>query len=247
MDRLLYTAMSGARQLMEAQAVNSHNLANVSTIGFRADLHAAVQSRVPGAGLETRVQSVGQNLGWNQSVGPQMHTGRELDVAVQGTGFIAVQARDGSEGYSRAGDLRVDENGLLRTGAGLAVLGDGGAPIAVPQHSSISIGEDGTVSIVPLGQTANTSTTVDRIRLVNPDPALLAKGSDGLLRMNDGSSPASDAAVTLRSGTLEGSNVNAANALVEMIQIARQYEMQVKLMTTVEENDQRSSQLLRLG
>lgn len=247
MDRLLYTAMSGARQLMEAQAVNSHNLANVSTVGFRADLHAATQSVVGGAGLPSRVQSVGTGLGWDQAVGPQTHTGRDLDVAVQGSGFIAVQARDGGEGYTRAGDLRVDENGILRTGAGLAVLGDGGAPIAVPPHTTIHVGEDGTISVIPLGQDASTMAVVDRVRLVDPDPATLTKGADGLLRAAGADAPPADAAVRLRAGTLEGSNVNAANALVEMIQIARQYEMQVKLMQTVEDNDRRSSQLLRLG
>jgi len=245
MDRFLYIAMSGAKETMRAQAVNNHNLANVSTAGFRADL-AAFQSRaVVGSGYDSRAYATSSSTGWDSSIGSMQGTGRDLDVAVNGQGWIAVQANDGTEAYTRAGDLRVDPSGMLTNGAGHPVLGDGG-PISIPPNSSLSIGGDGSISIVPLGQGPETTATIGRIKLVNPTAASLVRGEDGLFRSTDGNAAPSDATVSLMGGTLESSNVNVADAMVNMIELSRHYELQVKAMRTAEENAANSAQLLKL-
>lgn len=245
MDRFLYVAMSGASETLRAQAVANHNLANASTTGFREDL-AAFQSRaVTGPGHASRVYATAGAVGWDASHGATQSTGRDLDVAIDGSGWIAVQARDGREAYSRAGDLRLEPSGLMVNGAGHPVLGDGG-PITVPPHASLAIGVDGTVSIVPLGQGPDTIATVGRIRLVDPPAADLAKGEDGLFRMRDGSDAPASAGVRLTQGALESSNVNVADALVGMIELARRFELAVKAMRTAEENAASSAQLLRV-
>jgi flagellar basal-body rod protein FlgF len=244
MDKLLYIAMSGAKETLRAQAANNHNLANASTTGFRADLSAFQSRAVVGSGYASRVYATNVTTGWDATSGAQIATGRDLDVAVQGDGFIAVQGRDGREAYTRAGDLRVDTNGQLLTGTGLQVLGDGG-PVSVPPNVSLSIAPDGTVSIVPLGQGPETTASVGRIKLVNPPATALERGADGLFRLRDGTDAPSDAAVHVTSGVVESSNVNAADAMVNMIELARQFELQVKAIRSAEENAQSSTQLLR--
>ncbi len=245
MDRLLYVAMSGARETLRAQTANNHNLANASTNGFRADLAAFQSRQVAGDGFQSRVYATASTTGFDATSGTLMPTGRDLDVAVQGSGYLAVQAPDGREAYTRAGDLRVDASGILRTGTGLPVLGDAG-PLAVPPHASIAIGADGTVSIVPLGQGPETRAEIGRIKLVNPGDAALTKDADGLLRMKDGSDAPADASATLVSGVLETSNVNVANALVQMIELSRRFDLQVRAMKTAEDNGAASARLLSM-
>lgn len=246
MDDMIFVAMSGAKQTEYAQAINTNNLANVSTTGFRADLHSFSSVAVDGPGIGTRVNAVVDSYGTDFAQGPVATTGRDLDVAIQGEGFIAIQAPDGSEAYTRAGDLRVEAGGLLSTGAGHLVLGDGG-PVAIPPNSSLLIGGDGTISVQPLGQGPETLAIVDRIKLVNPDVARLQKGSDGLLRMAGDEIADADASVTLMSGALEQSNVNVAKTLVNMIELARQYEMQINVIKTTQENADSAAQMMRLG
>jgi len=244
MDKFLYVAMSGAKETLRAQTANSHNLANASTNGFRADLSAFQSRAVVGSGYASRVYAQNSTTGWDQSVGAQMFTGRDLDVAIQGDGFIAVQARDGKEAYTRAGDLIVDANGQLMTKTGLPVLGDGG-PVSIPPNNSLAIAPDGSISIVPQGQGAETTATIGRIKTVNPGNAQLDRGEDGLFRMRDGSDAPADANVRLASGALEASNVNAAASMVNMIELARNFELQIKAIKTAEDNGAASSQLLR--
>jgi flagellar basal-body rod protein FlgF len=246
MDEMIYLAMTGAKQTEYAQHINTNNLANVSTTGFRADLHSFSSVPIDGPGVETRINAVVESYGTDFSQGAIATTGRDLDVALRGEGFIAVQAPDGSEAYTRAGDLRVEAGGLLSTGAGHLVMGDGG-PVAIPPNSSLLIGGDGTISIQPLGQGPETLAIVDRIKLVNPDTALLQKGSDGLLRMADEQIADADASVSLISGALEQSNVNVAKTLVNMIELARQYEMQINVIKTSEENADAAAQMMSLG
>ncbi|MGB5722002.1 MAG: flagellar basal-body rod protein FlgF [Woeseiaceae bacterium] len=246
MDEMIFLAMTGAKQTEYAQSINSNNLANVSTTGFRADLHSFSSIPIDGPGIETRVNAVVESYGTDFSQGPIATTGVDLDIAVQGEGFIAVQAPDGTEAYTRSGDLRVGAGGLLSTGAGHLVIGDGG-PVAIPPESSLLIGKDGTISIQPLGQGPETYSIVDRIKLVNPDVASLQKGSDGLLRMADGETAEFDADVSIMSGALEQSNVNVAKTLVNMIELARQYEMQVNVIKTSEENADSAATLMRLS
>ena len=245
MDRLLYVAMSGARETLKAQTANNHNLANASTTGFRADLAAFQARHVAGDGFASRVYATASTTGFDATSGTLVPTGRDLDVAVQGNGYLAVQGNDGREGYTRAGDLRIDASGILRTGTGLAVLGDAG-PVAVPPHASIAIGADGTVSIVPLGQGPETRAEIARIKLVNPSDTDLTKDADGLLRMKDGSDAPADASATLVSGVLETSNVNVADALVNMIELSRRFDLQVRAMKTAEDNGAASARLLSM-
>src|SRR5689334_6739990 len=177
MDRFLYVSMTGARETLRAQTVNSNNLANASTTGFRADLSAFQTRAVTGSGYASRAYATNATTGWDEKQGALLTTGRDLDVGVNGPGWIAVQGRDGREAYTRAGDLRVDPSGLLTTGAGHIVLGDAG-PLSVPPNSSLVVGSDGGISIVPLGQSATTTASVGRIKLVNPAPETLVRGAD---------------------------------------------------------------------
>jgi flagellar basal-body rod protein FlgF len=245
MDRLLYIAMSGAKETLRAQTANNHNLANASTTGFRADLSAFQSRPVVGSGFASRVYATNATTGWDATSGAQLETGKDLDISLQGDGFIAVQAPDGREAYTRAGDLRVTAEGMLTTGAGHPVLGDSGA-ITIPQNTSMGIAPDGTISIVPLGQGPETTANVARLKLVNPDPRTIERGEDGLFRQRDGTDAPADAAVRISSGVLESSNVNVADAMVNMIELARHFDLQVKAMHTADENGAMSAQLLRM-
>ena len=246
MDEMAYIAMTGAKQIEYAQAINSNNLANISTTGFRADLHSFSSIPIKGPGVEARVNAVVESYRTDMAHGPIMNTGRDLDIAIQGEGFIAVQAPDGSEAYTRAGDLLIEPGGLLTTGTGHLVMGDGG-PIALPPGVSNFIGGDGTISVQPLGSGPETLTKADRIKLVNPDPALIHKGADGLFYLEDGAIADPDAAIKITNGALEQSNVNVAKTLVNMIELARRYEMQVNLIKTSEENADAAAQMMQLG
>jgi len=246
MDRSLYVAMSGAKETLQAQAANNHNLANASTSGFKADL-AAFQSRaVQGPGYASRVYSTTGSVGYDSTTGTLNATGQSLDIAVQGDGWIAVQGKDGQEGYTRAGDLHVDSSGMLLTATGHPVLGDGG-PITVPAYSSINIGGDGTISIVPAGQSANTMAAIGRIKLVKPAASEMQRGDDGLFRMSNGTQAPADASVSVASGVLESSNVNVANAMVQMIELSRRFDLQIKAMKTTEEDAQSTAKLLGMS
>ena len=243
MDRFLYLAMTGAKQALQAQHHNNHNLANANTTGFRADLDALLSAPVYGPGHPSRVYSQETGVGADFAQGTLISTGRDLDVAIEGDGWIAVQAPDGAEAYTRRGDLRVNNAGLLETATGLLVMGNAG-PVAIPPAQKLQIGVDGTVSIVPLGQDANAMAVMDRIKLVKPAHEQMHKGPDGLFRTAAGFEPA-DGQVRLASGMLESSNVNTVDALVKMIDNSRQFETYVKLMSTAKENDESSSRLLR--
>ncbi|MBI3343960.1 MAG: flagellar basal-body rod protein FlgF [Gammaproteobacteria bacterium] len=243
MNQALYTVMSAADKTMAAQAVSSHNLANASTNGFRADLLNAESLALSGTDPLSRPGIKGRTVDFTP--GALVNTGRDLDVAIQGDGWIAVQARDGSEAYTRAGDLHVNTSGVLENANGYMVMGNGG-PITLPPAEKLEIGVDGTISIRPLGQTAATLAVVDRLKLVNPDVGTLVKGPDGLLRTRDGKDAAPDAKVRVSSGSLESSNVNAVEEMVRMISLARQFEMQIKMMATAQQDDTATAQIMRL-
>lgn len=245
MDKMVYVAMTGAKQILQAQAVNNHNIANISTHGFRADLHRFSTQPVTGPGFASRANAVTENTGFDATTGTLLETGRDLDVAVAGNGWIAVQAVDGSEVYTRAGNLRVAASGVLETATGHAVLGDGG-PITVPPSSQIAIGRDGTVSVVPQGLGPATLASIGRIKLVDP-PGQLVKGSDGLIRQQDGGDVPASASVQLISGVLESSNVNAPRALIGMIEMARLFDLQVKAMTTAEQTANAATKMISLA
>jgi flagellar basal-body rod protein FlgF len=244
MDKSLYVAMTGAKEILQAQAVNNYNLANANTTGFKANLSAFQSQAVVGTGYASRVYATDASTGWDGSEGSVTTTGRPLDVAVQGQGFIAVQGPNGQEAYTRNGDLRLTPDGVLETSTGQPVLGDNG-PITVPPSSSIKIADDGTVSVVPQGSTPGTVANVGRIKLVNPPADSLVRESGGLFQLTTGSAAPADAAVKITSGALESSNVDLANAMVNMIDLARTFDLQVKAMQSADNNAQSSSQLLQ--
>lgn len=246
MEKALYVMASGAKQILQAQTVNTHNLANANTVGFQADLANFSTRNLQGAGHNSRSYAVAEIAGSRFEKGSILRTGRTLDVAVDGHGWLAVQAADGSEAYTRAGNMKVNINGQLTTGAGHPVLGDGG-PIVIPQAQTLEIGIDGTISIVPIGQNPNTIAEVARIKIVSPDHQSMTKGTDGLMRMADGSTAEEAVDVTLISGALESSNVNGIEAMVNMISLARSFEVAVQLMQTAKEMDESSSRIVSLG
>jgi flagellar basal-body rod protein FlgF len=237
-------AMTGAKDILDAQAVNNFNLANASTTGFKADLAAFQSQAVAGSGYASRVYATDSLAGWDSSQGALTTTGRPLDVAVQGQGFIAVQGPNGKEAYTRNGDLRITPEGLLTTSTGQVVLGDNG-PVSVPPSASIKIADDGTVSVQPLGQPAESLAAIGRIKLVNPAPDALVQESGGLFQLAGGGSAPADASVKLASGVLESSNVDLASAMVNMIDLARNFELQIKAMKAADTNASASSQLLQ--
>lgn len=237
MREMLLMAMKGARDIVRTQTVNMNNLANVSTDGFRKEI-AHVDRDEHGASLPVSSPDF--------TIGAIRTTGRALDVAISGEGWMAIAAPDGGEAYTRRGDLRVDELGQLINGAGQQILGNGG-PIVVPPHGKIEIGSDGTVSILPLGENPNTMAAVDRIKLVNPDTGLLRRGEDGLFRLPLGEPAPEDASTGLLAGSLEGSNVNAVESLVTMIELSRAFESQVKLMKVAKEKQEQMARVMNLA
>lgn len=246
MDRLIYTAMSGAKHILEQQATTSHNLANATTTGFRAQLDSFRAVPVQGAALPTRAFVVDATVGTDFSTGGMLITGRDLDVAVQGKGWLAVQKEDGSEAYTRNGSLRLSENGILQTQTGLSLVGEGG-PITVPPDVAIAIAKDGTISTIPSGTKPNAIQIIGRLKLVNPPEENLVRGDDGLFKTKNGVPADADAATTVASGMLEGSNVNVVESMVSMINLGRQFELQMKLLQNAENNANKASQLLALS
>ena len=250
MDRIIYTAMSGAQQGLRQQAVVSDNLANATTSGFRAQLFAARAVPVQGeAATQTRVSTAATTPGSDFTAGPISTTGRPLDVAIDGEGWIAVQAEDGTEAYTRRGELQINSNGVLEI-VGRPVIGEGG-PLIVPLESQLSIGDDGTLSAIGPGQGPDAIADIGRIKLVNPGPLALERGDDGLFRAPPDAAGAiqplpRDEAVMLVSGSLEGSNVSLVETMVAMINAARYFEMQMTVISTADEDAQRANSLLSL-
>ncbi|MFP5392099.1 MAG: flagellar basal-body rod protein FlgF [Gammaproteobacteria bacterium] len=247
MDRLIYTAASGAKHILEQQASTSNNLANLSTTGFRAQIDAFRAVPVEAAGtLPTRAFVVNATVGSDFSAGPLQMTGRDLDVAVQGKGWLAVQMPDGSEAYTRNGALQMNANGLLQTSSGLTIAGEGG-PISIPPEVTVTIGGDGTISTIATTTKPGAPTVLGRLKLVNPPEGDLVRGDDGLFRLKDGGSANSDPLVKVAGGALEGSNVSAVDSMVNMISLARSFETQMSLMKNAENNAAKADQILALG
>ena len=246
MDRLIYTAGSGAKHLLDQQATTANNLANVTTTGFRAQIDSFRAVPVVSEGLPTRAFVVNATVGADFSSGPLQMTGRDLDVAVRGKGWIAVQMADGSEAYTRHGALKLNENGLLQSAQGLTVQGDGG-PITVPPEVSVAIGGDGTISTIATTTTPGAPTVLGRLKLVNPPEQDLVRGDDGLFRLKDGASAPADPLVAVTGGALEGSNVSPIESMVTMIALARSFETQLSLLKNAENNAAKATQILALN
>lgn len=246
MDRLIYTAMSGAKQILEQQATTSNNLANVSTNGFRAQLDTFRAIPVVGANMPTRTYVVDSTVGTDFRAGAIQQTGRNLDVAIQGKGWITVERADGSEGYTRAGNLKINENGVLQTESGLNVLSDAG-PITIPPDTRFTIAKDGTISTVQAGSVPGATIQLARMKLVNPDEGNLVRGSDGLFVTKDGQPAEPDANVAVLSGAVESSNVNVVDAMVNMISLSRQFEVHMNMLKHAESNAAKATEFLSLS
>ncbi|MEA5098371.1 MAG: flagellar basal-body rod protein FlgF [Burkholderiaceae bacterium] len=246
MDRMIYTAMTGAKHVLEQQATTSHNLANATTTGFRTQLDTFRAVPVVSEGLPTRAFVVDSTVGTDFTPGVIKQTGRDLDVAVDGKGWIALELENGTEAYTRSGNLKLSENGVLQTQGGITVLGDGG-PISIPPDVNVAIAKDGTVSAIDSTTTPAAVSIVGRIKLVNPEEKNLVRGDDGLFRTKDGTVPDADAGVNVVGAALEGSNVNVADTMVNMITLARQFEMHMNLLKNAESNATKASQILSLG
>ena len=232
---MLYVAMTGASQNTLAQRLHANNLANISTNGFRRDFEQARSMPVFGDSLPARAYAMTERPATDFTPGALQETGRDLDIAIEGDGWIAVQTPLGGEAYVRTASLTIDSVGILRAGNGLPVMGNAG-PIAVPPEQKVEIGQDGTISIRALGENPNVLAEVDRIKLVNPDPKSLEKGTDGLIRVKGQPEVEADATVQLTSGFLEASNVNAVEEMTAILSLSRQFELSVKMMRTAEDN-----------
>lgn len=243
MDRLIYTAMTGAAATMGQEAAVAHNLANATSTGFKAELHRLRAVPIQNTQLPTRAFVVDASVADDFTPGPLQHTNRSMDVAVQGKGWLAVQLPDGTEAYTRNGSLEVNANGILQTRSGLPVVGSGG-PITVPPDVEVVVGGDGTLSAVPRTGARNNTTTVGQLKLVNPPEQDMRRGGDGYFRLADGNPAPADPAVRVASGYLEGSNVNVVEQMVTMISLARHYETQTKLLSVAQEMDRSASQLV---
>lgn len=245
MDKMLYIAMSGAKQNMHSLSVTANNLANAKTTGFKADLAQARSMQAFGEGMPSRVFAMTERASQNFDSGSFLTTGRDLDIAIQGEGWITVEAADGTEAYTRGGQLRINDTGALETMSGELVQGDNG-PIILPLPvNNISISSDGTIMVQPEGAPSSVQEEVARIKFVNPDNRFIEKGHDGLFRRKDGNIEPADTNVKVASGALESSNVNPIGEMTDMIALQRQFEMQLKLMKTAEEVDRSSDSLLR--
>lgn len=240
MEKLIYTAMSGAQHTLMAQQIRANNLANVNTAGFRADFERVTSYALSGDGHPTRVLASEQKAGSNFQAGALMQTGRTLDVAVRGKGFFTVQTVDGNEAYTRAGNFEIDSEGQL-TLNGLPVLGDGGE-LVLPPYRDLSIGNDGVISVTPQGGGAVLE--VGRLKLINPEAGELTKGLDGLFRMRDGEEADASEEVVVASGFLEGSNVSAVDELINTMALSRNFELQVRLMKTADEQARQGAKLI---
>jgi len=246
MDRLIYTSMTGAKHIFNQQAGVAHNLANATTNGYRAQDHKFRAVPIQGEGLPTRAFVVDAAVVDDFDQGTLSFPCGLPYMGVKGKGWIAVQAADGQEAYTRAGNLQINSTGQLQTRGGLNVIGDGGA-IAIPPDSKITIGPDGTISVVPeTGSQAQVS-VVDRIKLVNPPEADLVRGGDGLFRTRDGNPAPLDENLRLATETAEGSNVNVVESMVSMISLARQFEMQVRMLQNADTNARTASQVLSMS
>lgn len=246
MDRLIYTAMTGASQVLQQQAAVSENLANVNTPGFRAVLNTFRAVPLAGEGLPTRTFVVDSTPGADFASGILQQTGRDLDVAINGAGWIAVQGADGKEAYTRNGSFQITPNGVLQTRTGLNVMGDGG-PISIPPDTEVTFARDGTISTVPSGSQATSVIVAGRLKLVNPPTEQLERGGDGLFRLKGGTVAAADANVSVAPGSLEGSNVNSVEAMVSMISLARKFDMQMKMLQSADNNARQASQIMNIS
>jgi flagellar basal-body rod protein FlgF len=245
MDRLIYTSLTAMRGSMARQTAVANNLANAQTPGFRADIAEVQSVWLNGPNLDTRVMASEEVVNADMRAGTITATGRDLDIALSGDGLLGVQSADGEEAYTRRGDLQLADSGLLTTSDGHPVLGTQG-PVTVPPADSISIDADGRIWIVPQGGDPAVPQEVDRLKLVSPTGSDIAKGLDGLFRVKGGGALPSDPDAKVTTRSLEGSNVSATQALVDMIEASRSWDTQLKLIGDARDLDAAGAELMKL-
>lgn len=247
MDRMLYIAAAAGKEIMRAQSVNANNLANANTTGFRKDFMMTQSLGVHGPGFESRAYGTTRGLGADFETGSMMSTGNPLDIAIQGQGWLTVEDSTGGEAFTRSGDLKITATGMLTTATGHPLIGNNGGPIVLPPYEKVSIGVDGTITVQPVGQSPGALVVVDRLRLVNPPIGQMVKGDDGLFRTNNGEQPPADPTLRVAAGMTEASNVNVVEEMVSMLELARKFDMQVKVMENAKEVESASSQIMRMS
>ena len=245
MDKLVYTAASGLKSHLASQAAIANNMANASTIGFRADRVVFDRLALKGSDFDTRTPASAEVVDADRKPGAIQQTGRALDVALTGDSWLAVQSADGTEAYTRRGDLEIAPSGVLQTGDGFPVIGSGG-PITLPPAQSVKIADDGTVTIVPVGGDPKNPQVIDKLKIASPKGSQTTKGTDNLLYVKGGGVLPADLDAKVETGALEGSNVNMTQALVDMIENQRSYEVQANLMKSAKDMDESSASLMRL-
>lgn len=245
MDRLIYTALSGMRANLEQQSITAHNIANASTPGFRRDISTRESLALSATNFASRIQAATQSIGIDNAPGEADATGRNLDINLGQDSYLAVQAGNGEEAYTRRGDLRAGVTGLLETGDGHPVIGTNG-PISIPTAAQVEVGSDGTITVQPKGAATSERITVGQLKLVSAPPESLRKGADNLLRSTEAPVLSQDRSARVSSGMLEGSNVNMASEMIDLLEEARRYEIQVNLLTTAKDMDQSSAALLQI-
>ena len=245
MDRLIYTSLTAMRGSMSRQTAIANNLANAQTPGFRADIANAQSLWLEGSGLDARAMASEEVLGADMRAGTVTQTGRDLDIAMQGDALLVVQAKDGEEAYTRRGDLQVSPSGLLTTGDGNPVQGTQG-PVTIPPADAINIDQEGRVWVVPQGGDPENPQEVDRLRLAGPAGSEIVKGLDGLFRVKGGGILPDDPEARLLTRSIEGSNVTATSALVEMIEASRSWDTQLKMISDVRDMDSATANLMQL-
>ncbi|KTE20945.1 flagellar biosynthesis protein FlgF [Sphingopyxis sp. H050] len=245
MDRLIYTSLTAMRGSMARQTAIANNLANAQTPGFRADMAEAQSLWLNGTGFNTRAVASQEVLGSDMKAGTVTETGRDLDVAMQGDAMLVVQAKNGEEAYTRRGDLQLAPSGLLTTGDGSPVQGTQG-PVTIPPADSISIDSEGRIWVVPAGGDPQSPQEVDRLRLASPVGSDVVKGLDGLFRVKGGGILPDDPEARLITRSIEGSNVAATTALVDMIEASRSWDTQLKMITDARDMDSATANLMQL-
>jgi len=246
MDRLIFTAMSGMTDSMIRQRVIASNMANTQTIGFREEMLYSEPVTLSGPSLEVRAMNESEVRGANMSAGSFVETGRGLDVAMTGDAMLALQAADGSEVYSRRGDLSVTAAGVLQNGDGLPLIGEAG-PITVPPGAVVSISPDGTVLSGDPDTPDQPPQPIARLKLVSPKGSRIAKDLTGMFRVEGGGILPTDENARVQSGTLEQSNVDPTEVLVRMVEAQRLFDIRTKLISTARDVDQSGAALMRLS
>jgi flagellar basal-body rod protein FlgF len=241
-DRIAYTAMTGAKHTMGQLGNTAHNMANVHTPGFREVVTAFRAVPLEGEQADSRAFVVDSTPTAMFNPGPIETTDNPFDFAIQGQGFFAVRRSDGSEAYTRNGRFFRDEGGVLRIGRDISVVGDSGN-ITVPAGAEVEMNRDGTVWVRENG--SQTLNQIGQIKLVNPNIRDLVRAEDGLFELpKDQPAAQPDPSVRVIQGSYETSNVSTANAMVQMINQQRMFELNMRMIQTSEQNARQANSLM---